>query len=145
MENPLESSMNEYENTRPGAKINSDTYLYGRSIIDLRSEPYETVLLAKIHLAKLLMHDLVHVANMQDNKRMEAVARAEQFNRELLKEINYTDSIIAEALKVIETTKDLNKVGTKDITTTLLDNFKESIHSLVKGASDTFEMLRGTK
>ena len=106
---PTEKSLtNEHENTRTGAIVNSDTYLYGRSILDLKSEPYEVVLLAKIHLTKLLMHNLVHIDGMDDSKRIQAVKKAEEFNRELLKEIGYTDPIIAKALKVLELLKNQN-------------------------------------
>ena len=141
---PIEKSlMNEHENTRTGAIVNSDTYLYGRSILDLKSEPYEVVLLAKIHLTKLLMHDLVHVGGMNDSKRIQAVKKAEEFNRELLKEIGYTDPIIAKALKVIEDTKNLNKVVPEKITYVLLSNLNESVTYVSSKVSSIFTTIKG--
>ena len=141
---PTEKSLtSEHENTRTGATVNSDTYLYGRSILDLKSEPYEVVLLAKIHLTKLLMHDLVHIDGMDDTKRIQAVKKAEEFNRELLKEIGYTDPIIAKALKVLEDTKNLNKVVPEKMTDTLLNNFNESVTYVSDKVSSIFSSIKG--
>ena len=133
----------EHTNERVGATVNSDTYLYGRSILDLKSEPYEVVLLAKIHLTKLLMHDLVHIDGMDDSKRIQAVKKAEEFNRELLKEIGYSDVDIAKALKILEDTKDLNKFVPKRITTTLLSNFNESVTYVSDKVSSIFSSIKG--
>ena len=141
---PTEKSLtNEHENTRTDATINSDTYLYGRSILDLKSEPYEVVLLAKIHLTKLLVHDLVYIDGMDDSRRIQAVKKAEEFNRELLKEIGYTDPTIAKALKILEDTKDLNKVVPKKMTDTLLNNFNESVTYVSSKVSSIFTNIKG--
>lgn len=140
---PNKLSMSDYENPRAGATVNSDTYIYGRKIIDLKSEPYEVVLLAKIHLTKLLAYDLVHTDNMEDIRRIQAVKKAEMFNRELLKEIDYSDVDIANALKILEDTKDLNKVVPKKITATLLNNFNESIDYVSSKVSSIFNTVKG--
>lgn len=138
---PLGDGIHAHENDRIGATVNSDTYLYGRTLIDIKSEPYETVLLAKLHLTKLLMHDLVHLDNMEDSKRIAAVKKAEEFNRELLKEINYTDKDIREALQVLETTKDLNKVGSLQLTKALINNVHESLDSIASFGKSVFDSL----
>lgn len=140
---PNKLSMSDYENPRAGATVNSDTYIYGRKIIDLKSEPYEVVLLAKIHLTKLLAYDLVHTDNMEDIRRIQAVKKAEMFNRELLKEIGYSDVDIANALKILEDTKDLNKVVPEKITATLLNNFNESIDYVSSKVSSIFNTVKG--
>ena len=130
-----------HENTRVGATVNSDTYLYGRTLLDIKAEPYETVLLAKLHLTKLLMHDLVHLDNMEDSKRISAVKKAEEFNRELLKEINYTDKDIKEALLILAATKDLNKVGSLQLTKALINNLHKSLDSITNFGKSVFDSL----
>ena len=140
---PKELSTNGHENHRAGATINSDTYIYGRKITDLKSEPYEVVLLTKVHLTKLLAYDLVHTGNMEDTRRIQAVKKAEMFNRELLKEINYSDVDIAKTLKILEDTKDLNKVVPEKITTTLLSNFNESVTYVSDKVSSIFSSIKG--
>ena len=126
----MDSSL-EHSNYRLGATINSDTHLYGTSIKDLKSEPYEKVLITKVYLTKLLMKQLVLTDNMEDNKRIQAVNKAEIFNRELLKEIGYSDKDISEQLSILEQTKDFNLLGKVELEgSSLLSNFKESCEAV---------------
>lgn len=130
----MSSETLEHSNERVGATINSDTYLYGTSISRLKDEPYQKVLLTKLYLTKVLMKSLVLDDNMNDSKRIQAVNRAEAFNRELLKELGYSDKDISTQLGILQTTQDINQIfiGTKQIfigtptEPSLLDNFIES-------------------
>lgn len=130
----MSSETLEHTNERVGATVNSDTYLYGTSISRLKDEPYQKVLLTKLYLTKVLMKSLVLDDNMNDSKRIQAVNRAEAFNRELLKELGYSDKDISTQLGILQTTQDINQIfiGTKQIfigtptEPSLLDNFIES-------------------
>lgn len=63
------------------------------------------------------MKSLVLDDNMNDSKRIQAVNRAEAFNRELLKELGYSDKDISTQLGILQTTQDINQIfiGTKQI------------------------------
>lgn len=123
----MSSETLEHTNERVGATINSDTYLYGTSISRLKDEPYQKVLLTKLYLTKVLMKSLVLDDNMNDNKRIQAVNRAEAFNRELLKELGYSDKDISTQLGILQTTQDINQIFIGTTTEpSLLDNFIES-------------------
>lgn len=106
---PNETSL-EHSNKRAGVTIYSGTYIYGTSIVSLKDEPYQKVLLVKVYLTKLVMKTLVLDENMDDNKRIQAVNKAEIFNRELLKEIGYSDKDISTQLTILDDTKDIHKL-----------------------------------
>lgn len=75
---------------RINSNINEDSYLYGFSLKNLASEPYFYVLIIKYLLAKRLNEHLI-LNDIDDKSRIDAVFRAKEFNRDLLKEIGYSD------------------------------------------------------
>ena len=77
-------------------------YLYDMNINEYSELPYVRVLTIKIYLTKKLLHKLIISDSMNDTHRMAEVFKAEKFNRELLKEIGYTDKDISLALKAME-------------------------------------------
>lgn len=79
--------------SRVGANIKSDTYLYGCSLKPIQNEPYVKVLLTKYILASKLIKDLLHVPLLEDydKARVDAVYKAKEFNKELIKELGYSD------------------------------------------------------
>ncbi len=77
-------------------------YLYDMNINEYSELPYVRVLTIKIYLTKKLLRKLIISDSMNDTHRMAEVFKAEKFNRELLKEIGYTDKDISLALKAIE-------------------------------------------
>lgn len=141
----MDDTNSEHSNDRLGATINSDTYIYGTNIADLKSEPYEKVLLTKVYLTKLVMKMLVLVDNMADTKRIQAVSKAEIFNRELLKEIGYSDKDISTQLTILDDTKDIHKlfIGTPtkpSLFENLLDTCKD-----IKLTSHFGDLFQGLK
>ena len=78
------------EYTRPNQKVKSDSYLYGHSLRGLALKPYTTVLVIKYKLADRLIAKLINEVNY-DTTRLNAVFNARDFNRELLKELGYSD------------------------------------------------------
>ena len=79
--------------TRINANIKSDSYLYGYSLASLANEPYLYVLVVKYTLAKKLMSTLI-LTDSDDKARISAVHKAQDFNRELIKELGYSDTDI---------------------------------------------------
>ena len=79
--------------TRINANVKSDSYLYGYSLAPLANEPYLYVLVVKYTLAKKLMSTLI-LTNSDDKARVSAVHKAQDFNRELIKELGYSDADI---------------------------------------------------
>ena len=78
---------------RINSNINEDSYLYGFSLKNLASEPYFYVLTIKYLLAKRLNEHLI-LNDIDDKSRIDAVFKAQEFNRDLLKELGYSDSDI---------------------------------------------------
>ena len=76
-------------------------HLYDTSIEQYADRPYKDVLIIKVYLAKKLLKKLVIDNDMIDTQRMSKVHKAINFNRELLKEIGFTDKDISMALKDI--------------------------------------------
>lgn len=85
-------------NTRINANIKSDSYLYGYSLTPLADQPYLYVLVVKYTLAKKLLSTLV-LTDSDDKSRINAVHKAQDFNRELIKELGYSDKEIGEMVK----------------------------------------------
>ena len=81
------------DNSRINANVKSDSYLYGYSLAPLANEPYLYVLVVKYTLAKKLMSTLI-LTNSDDKSRVSAVHKAQDFNRELIKELGYSDADI---------------------------------------------------
>lgn len=94
-------------NKRINSNINEDSYLYGFSLKNLAAEPYFYVLIIKYLLAKRLNEHLI-LNDIDDKPRIDAVFRAKEFNRDLLKEIGYSDSDIRYLAK--EYANDLGKL-----------------------------------
>lgn len=84
--------------TRINANVKSDSYLYGYSLTPLANEPYLYVLVVKYTLAKKLMSTLI-LTDSDDKSRISAVYKAQDFNRELIKELGYSDTEIGEMVK----------------------------------------------
>lgn len=68
-------------------------YLYGVAPIymtELADLPYKQALLTKVNLGKQLMSELMSLHFMQqDTQRINKVANAIKFNKELIAELNY--------------------------------------------------------
>lgn len=86
------------DNSRINASIKSDSYLYGYSLAPLADEPYLYVLLVKYALAKKLVSTLV-LTDSDDKSRINAIHKAQDFNRELIKELGYSDTEISKMVK----------------------------------------------
>lgn len=84
--------------TRINANVKSDSYLYGYSLTPLANEPYLYVLVVKYTLAKKLMSTLI-LTDSDDKSRISAVHKAQEFNRELIKELGYSDTDIRDMVK----------------------------------------------
>ena len=86
------------DNNRINANVKSDSYLYGYSLAPLANEPYLYVLVVKYTLAKKLMSTLI-LTDSDDKSRISAVHKAQDFNRELIKELGYSDTEISDMVK----------------------------------------------
>lgn len=86
------------DNSRINANVKSDSYLYGYSLTPLANEPYLYVLVVKYTLAKKLMSTLI-LTDSDDKSRISAVYKAHDFNRELIKELGYSDTEISDMVK----------------------------------------------
>ena len=86
------------DNSRINANVKSDSYLYGYSLAPLADEPYLYVLVVKYTLAKKLMSTLI-LTDSDDKSRISAVYKAQDFNRELIKELGYSDTEISNMVK----------------------------------------------
>ena len=86
------------DNSRINANVKSDSYLYGYSLAPLADEPYLYVLVVKYTLAKKLMSTLI-LTDSDDKSRVSAVHKAQDFNRELIKELGYSDAEIRDMVK----------------------------------------------
>lgn len=82
------------DNSRINANVKSDSYLYGYSLTPLANEPYLYVLVVKYTLAKKLMSTLI-LTDSDDKSRISAVHKAQDFNRELIRELGYSDTEIS--------------------------------------------------
>lgn len=94
-------------NSRFNASISSDTYLYGFSLKPLANQPYIDVLVIKLSLAKKLVESLIR-SDSDDRTRINSIYKAQEFNRELIKELGYSDIDIRNMIKncTIETLLD---------------------------------------
>ena len=81
------------------ASFKNSKYLYDIDFSSYENYPYRDVLTMKIQKAKALLEKLVRVDNMQDTDRINDVNKAIEFNRNLLKEIGYSDKQISEYIK----------------------------------------------
>ena len=86
------------DNSRINANVKSDSYLYGYSLTPLANEPYLYVLVVKYTLAKKLMSTLI-LTDSDDKSRISAVHKAQDFNRELIRELGYSDTEISTMVK----------------------------------------------
>ena len=86
------------DNSRINANVKSDSYLYGYSLTPLANEPYLYVLVVKYTLAKKLMTTLI-LTDSDDKSRISAVHKAQDFNRELIRELGYSDTEISAMVK----------------------------------------------
>ena len=86
------------DNSRINANVKSDSYLYGYSLAPLADEPYLYVLVVKYTLAKKLMSTLI-LTDSDDKSRISAVHKAQDFNRELIRELGYSDTEISAMVK----------------------------------------------
>ena len=86
------------DNSRINASINSDTYLYGFSLKPLSTQPYIDVLVIKLSLAKKLVETLIR-SDSEDKTRISSIYKAQEFNRELIKELGYSDTDIRNMIK----------------------------------------------
>lgn len=115
------------------SNFKSDSYLYGYSLTGLANEPYTSVLVIKYKLANTLANDLiVNSFNdpYYDKSRLNAVLNARDFNREMLKELGYTDANIKDLIKSCDLDLELSKINekSKPILNAIQDNFMESMH-----------------
>lgn len=92
---------------RINSNINEDSYLYGFPLKNLATEPYFYVLVIKFLLAKRLNEHLI-LNDIDDKSRIDAVYKAKEFNRDLLKEIGYSDTDIRQLVK--DYSNDLGKL-----------------------------------
>ena len=81
--------------------------MYGFSLKNIATEPYFYVLVIKYLLAKRLNEHLI-LNDIDDKSRIDAVYKAKEFNRDLLKEIGYSDIDIRQLVK--EYSNDLGKL-----------------------------------
>lgn len=86
------------DNSRINARINSDTYLYGFSLKHISTQPYIDVLVIKLSLAKKLVETLIR-SDSDDKTRINSIYKAQEFNRELIKELGYSDTDIRNMIK----------------------------------------------
>ena len=86
------------DNSRINARINSDTYLYGFSLKPISTQPYIDVLVIKLSLAKKLVETLI-LSDSDDKTRINSIYKAQEFNRELIKELGYSDTDIRDMIK----------------------------------------------
>jgi hypothetical protein len=77
-------------------------YYYDSDLSGFELKSYSSAILHKIKLAHILLNKLVRIDNMSDTQRINDVTKAIEFNRNLLKEINFDNNKIKEKLKEIE-------------------------------------------
>ena len=133
------------EYTRPDQKVKSDSYLYGHSLRGLALKPYTTVLVIKYKLADRLIAKLINEVNY-DTTRLNAVFNARDFNRELLKELGYSDG----SIKILIQSCDIEAVMSKldvelsstSVIETLTENFNQSLDYIKSNITNITGWLR---
>lgn len=133
------------EYTRPDQKVKSDLYLYEHSLRGLALKPYTTVLVIKYKLADRLIAKLINEVNY-DTTRLNAVFNARDFNRELLKELGYSDDLI----KILIQSCDIKAVmseldvelSSTSVIETLTENFNQSLDYIKSNITNITGWLR---
>ena len=133
------------EYSRPQQKVKNDTYLYGYSLQGLALKPYTTVLVIKYKLADRLIAELIHQVDY-DNSRLTAIFNARDFNRELLKELGYSDGSIRNLIQSCDIDAVLNELDTEfnrlPIIEILTENFNQSLDYIKSNISNMTSWLR---
>ena len=133
------------EYTRPDQKVKSDLYLYEHSLRGLALKPYTTVLVIKYKLADRLIAKLINEVNY-DTTRLNAVFNARDFNRELLKELGYSDDSIKNLIqscdiKAVMSELDV-ELSSTSVIETLTENFNQSLDYIKSNITNITGWLR---
>ena len=133
------------EYTRPNQKVKSDSYLYGHSLRGLSLKPYTTVLVIKYKLADRLIAKLINEVNY-DTTRLNAVFNARDFNRELLKELGYSDDsikILIQSCDIEAVVSELDvELSSTSVIETLTENFNQSLDYIKSNITNITGWLR---
>ena len=133
------------EYTRPDQKVKSDSYLYGHSLRSLALKPYTTVLVIKYKLADRLIAKLINEVNY-DTTRLNAVFNARDFNRELLKELGYSDDsikILIQSCDIEAVMSELDvELSSTSVIETLTENFNQSLDYIKSNITNITSWLR---
>ena len=133
------------EYTRPDQKVKSDSYLYGHSLRCLALKPYTTVLVIKYKLADRLIAKLINEVNY-DTVRLNAVFNARDFNRELLKELGYSDGsikILIQSCDIEAVMSELDvELSSTSVIETLTENFNQSLDYIKSNITNITGWLR---
>lgn len=133
------------EYTRPDQKVKSDSYLYGHSLIGLALKPYTTVLVIKYKLADRLIAKLINEVNY-DTTRLNAVFNARDFNRELLKELGYSDGSIKNLIQSCDVEAVMSELdielSSTSVIETLTENFNQSLDYIKSNITNITSWLR---
>ena len=133
------------EYTRPNQKVKSDSYLYGHSLRGLALKPYTTVLVIKYKLADRLIAKLVNEVNY-DTTRLNAVFNAKDFNRELLKELGYSDGsikILIQSCNIETVMSELDvELSSTTVIETLTETFNQSLDYIKSNITNITGWLR---
>ena len=133
------------EYTRPDQKVKSDSYLYGHSLRSLALKPYTTVLVIKYKLADRLIAKLINEVNY-DITRLNAVFNARDFNRELLKELGYSDDsikILIQSCDIEAVMSELDvELSSTSVIETLTENFNQSLDYIKSNITNITSWLR---
>ena len=133
------------EYTRPDQKIKSDLYLYEHSLRGLALKPYTTVLVIKYKLADRLIAKLINEVNY-DTTRLNAVFNARDFNRELLKELGYSDDLIKNLIQSCDIEAVMSELDVElsstSVIETLTENFNQSLDYIKSNITNITGWLR---
>ena len=130
---------------RINSNINEDSYLYGFSLKNLATEPYFYVLVIKYLLAKRLNEHLI-LNNIDDKSRIDAVFKAQEFNRDLLKELGYSDGsikILIQSCDIEAVMSELDvELSSTSVIETLTENFNQSLDYIKSNITNITGWLR---
>ena len=129
------------EYTRPDQKVKSDSYLYGYSLRGLALKPYTTVLVIKYKLADRLIAKLINEVNY-DTTRLNAVFNARDFNRELLKELGYSDGSIKILIKSCDIKAVMSDLDVELSRTSVIETFNQSLNYIKSNIANITGWLR---
>lgn len=133
------------EYTRPDQKVKSDSYLYGYSLRGLALKPYTTVLVIKYKLADILIAKLVKEVDY-DIARLNAVFNARDFNRELLKELGYSEGsikILIQSCNIEAVMSELDvELSSTSVIESLTENFNQSLNYIKSNITNITGWLR---